>query len=312
MDSEKQIRQAVAVSKLYYLEGATQAEIAAKLKISRPTISRALQYARDHQIVRIQVTDPFADVTTLARQLENKYGLKKVVIATPKSADEKDILAALGQAAATYLPAVVVDNDVLGISWGRTLDAVATHLTESERQGVKITYLKGTVANSTRNNYVVDVTKHFNKSFHTQAQILPLPVIFANRQVKEMVTQDRFINAVLTTMMSTTVALFTVGTTAPDATLFTLGYLSPQEVEQLRQAAVGDIISQFVDPKGQLVDKDLTARTMAMPLDHLRNIRESILIAGGVKKLPAIRAALAGQYANTLVTDLNNAQRLLK
>ena len=62
-----------------------------------------------------------------------------------------------------------------------------------------------------------------------------------------MVTQDRFIDNVIATMMKTTVAIFTVGTTAPDAPLFELGYLSPAEVQSLQQTAVGDIISQFVN-----------------------------------------------------------------
>lgn len=94
---------------------------------------------------------------------------------------------------------------------------------------------------------MVEVTKRFNECFHTQAQILPLPVIFANQKVKEMVTQDRFIDNVIATMMKITVAIFTVGTTAPDATLFELGHLSPAEVQSLQQTAVGDIISQFVN-----------------------------------------------------------------
>lgn len=205
----------------------------------------------------------------------------------------------------------MTDNDVLGISWGQTLDAVAKHLSVSERQGVQITYLKGTVANSTHNNYVVEVTKRFNECFHTQAQILPLPVIFANQKVKEMVTQDRFIDNVIATMMKTTVAIFTVGTTAPDAPLFELGYLSPAEVQSLQQTAVGDIISQFVNQQGQIVNQELTARTMAFPINRLRGLHDSILVAGGAKKLPAIRAALAGNYANTLVTDVDVAQQLL-
>ena len=311
MDTKKQIKQAVEISKLYYLDGATQSQIAKQLNLSRPTVSRALQYARDTNIVKIQVTDPLQDIAGLRQQLMNKFKLKNVLIATPTGEGQAALLAALGKATADYLPQVVTDNDVLGISWGQTLDAVAKHLSISERQGVQITYLKGTVANSTHNNYVVEVTKRFNECFHTQVQILPLPVIFANQKVKEMVTQDRFIDNVIATMMKTTVAIFTVGTTAPDATLFELGYLSPAEVQSLQQTAVGDIISQFVNQQGQIVNQELTARTMAFPINRLRGLHDSILVAGGTKKLPAIRAALAGNYANTLVTDVDVAQQLL-
>ena len=66
MDTKKQIKQAVEISKLYYLDGATQSQIAKQLNLSRPTVSRALQYARDTNIVKIQVTDPLQDIAPSA------------------------------------------------------------------------------------------------------------------------------------------------------------------------------------------------------------------------------------------------------
>lgn len=312
MDTKRQIKQAVAISRLYYLEGATQAQIAQKLHLSRPTISRALQYARDNNIVNIQVNDPLSDVDALQDQLRRKYQLDDVVVADVGAAgDPQEVLDLLGQAAANYLPTIIQDNDTVGISWGRTLAAVARHLQPSACKNVQVVYLKGTVANSTHNNFVVEVTKHFNACYHTQAEILPLPVIFDQPAIKEMVTKDRFIHGILTAARQAQVALFTVGTTAPDATLFELGYLSDVEIKKLQRQSVGDIISQFVDQDGRIVDPALTARTMALPLDQLKEKRQAVLIAGGMAKLPAIRAALAGRYANVLVTDTNVALHLM-
>ncbi len=51
---------------------------------------------------------------------------------------------------------------------------------------------------------------------------------------------------------------------------------------------------------------------MAISLAALKATRQSILVAGGTNKLPAIRAALNGGYANVLVTDLNDAEALLR
>ena len=312
MDTKRQIKQAVTISRLYYLEGATQAQIAKQLNLSRPTISRALQYARDNNIVNIQVNDPLSNVDDLKTQLQSKYRLDDVVIADVGSAGNyQEDLDLLGQAAAAYLPQIIQDNDTIGISWGRTLAAVARHLQPSDRKNVQVVYLKGTVANSTHNNFVVEVTKHFNACYHTQAEILPLPVIFDNQDIKKMVVKDRFIHSILTAAQQAQVALFTVGTTAPDATLFELGYLSKQEIAKLQKESVGDIVSQFVDAEGQIVDPALTARTVALSIDQLKGKRQAVLIAGGMAKLPAIRAALAGRYANVLVTDTNVALHLI-
>lgn len=311
VDSKQQIKQAVQVSKLYYLDGATQAEIGKKLNLSRPTISRLLQFAREKNIVKISINDPLSNIEDLQHQLKEKYQLKDVIISTPESNETAEILSSLGKATARYLDKKVKDNDVIGVSWGRTLVSVARQLIPNDRKNVQVVYLKGTVANSTHNNYVVEVTKCFNKCYHTQAQILPLPLIFENKQIKEMVIKDKFINEILDTGKRTSVALFTVETTEQDATLFELGYFNDQQIKTLQEKAAGDLVSRFIDERGKIVDDQLNDRTVAIALDDLKQARESVLIAGGMNKLKAIKAALAGKYANVLVTDSLVAQHLL-
>ena len=70
VDSKQQIKQAVQVSKLYYLDGATQAEIGKKLNLSRPTISRLLQFAREKNIVKISINDPLSNIEDPQHQLK--------------------------------------------------------------------------------------------------------------------------------------------------------------------------------------------------------------------------------------------------
>lgn len=311
MDSKQQIKQAVQVSKLYYLDGATQAEIGKKLNLSRPTISRLLQFAREKNIVKISINDPLSNIEDLQHQLKEKYQLKDVIISIPESNETAEILSSLGKATARYLDKKVKDNDVIGVSWGKTLVSVARQLIPNDRKNVQVVYLKGTVANSTHNNYVVEVTKCFNKCYHTQAQILPLPLIFENKQIKEMVIKDKFINEILDTGKRTSVALFTVETTEQDATLFELGYFNDQQIKTLQEKAAGGLVSRFIDERGKIVDDQLNDRTVAIALDDLKQARESVLIAGGMNKLKAIKAALAGKYANVLVTDSLVAQHLL-
>ena len=311
VDSKQQIKQAVQVSKLYYLDGVTQAEIGKKLNLSRPTISRLLQFAREKNIVKISINDPLSNIEDLQHQLKEKYQLKDVIISTPESNETAEILSSLGKATARYLDKKVKDNDVIGVSWGKTLVSVARQLIPNDRKNVQVVYLKGTVANSTHNNYVVEVTKCFNKCYHTQAQILPLPLIFENKQIKEMVIKDKFINEILDTGRRTSVALFTVETTEQDATLFELGYFNDQQIKTLQEKAAGDLVSRFIDERGKIVDDQLNDRTVAIALDDLKQARESALIAGGMNKLKAIKAALAGKYANVLVTDSLVAQHLL-
>jgi len=51
---------------------------------------------------------------------------------------------------------------------------------------------------------------------------------------------------------------------------------------------------------------------MGIPPERLRSIPRRVGIAGGERKLSAIRAALLGGWVNVLITDLSMARRLLE
>ena len=56
---------ALEICHLYYEDGLSQNEIAEKLKISRPTISRLLTFAKENGLVQIKVMDPKQDLSLL-------------------------------------------------------------------------------------------------------------------------------------------------------------------------------------------------------------------------------------------------------
>lgn len=305
-----QIKAAVTVSRLYYIDKISQTAIAKKLKMSRPTISRLLQLAQDNNIVQITINNPFEEVSDLPAQLAAKYGLKKVLIADQVGDSYESILNQIGQIAARYLGSIVRDNDTIGLTWGNTMAVIASFLQPSTKKNVHTVYLKGTVSNSTHNNYSNIITQHFNANFHTQTEILPVPVIFDHQKTRDLVLQDQFIKRIIQQGKAAEIALFTVGTTRPDAMLFQLGYFTNQQTRYLEQHAVGDILSQFITKNGQIAAPEIAKRTISLPLDNLKKKRESILVAGGMEKVPAIHAALRGEYANVLITDLKDAERL--
>ena len=69
----EKIKQALQVSRLYYLDGASQISIARQLQLSRPTVSRLLQFAKEQHLVEIKIQDPFQNVALLQQQLRQHY-----------------------------------------------------------------------------------------------------------------------------------------------------------------------------------------------------------------------------------------------
>src|SRR3954468_13561446 len=83
--SPEDLRLALRAATLYYLDGLTQAEVAARLGVSRPTAGRLIARAKADGLVRIEVVVP-PDVgddlhAAEERELERTFGLTEAVIA---------------------------------------------------------------------------------------------------------------------------------------------------------------------------------------------------------------------------------------
>ena len=81
--SPEDLRLALRAATLYYLDGLTQAEIAVRLGVSRPTAGRLIARAKANGLVRIDVVVPpdmrddlHADEE---RELEQRFGLIEAV-----------------------------------------------------------------------------------------------------------------------------------------------------------------------------------------------------------------------------------------
>ncbi|MBT1165982.1 sugar-binding transcriptional regulator [Bifidobacterium simiarum] len=308
----KKTKDALKVAKLYYQQDFSQVEIATLMHISRPTVSRLLQYARESGLVRIDIADPSVEVPDLADRIRQKYGLKHVEVVPIATIAPKDRIDTVGETAADYIESIVQDDDVIGLGWGRTLYAIGTHLAPKDVRGVTVVQIKGSISNTESNNFAFESANAFAAAFHTLPQYLPLPVIFDRRETRELVEQETYISHIFDMGRRANIAIFTVGSVQDSALLFRLGYLTRAERDRLQHEAVGDVLSRFIDRDGGIIDEDIDARTIGLHLDDLKNKPHSILVAASPIKVPATHGALVAGYANTLVIDEISAADLLE
>ena len=106
---------AINVAKLYYRSDFSQQKIAQELGVSRPSISRLLQYAKDKGYVNIQIVDPVEDMSIMEQRLKDKLHLKDVKIASSTINDEEEIKKYISIAAAQYLDGIIKDGDIIGV-----------------------------------------------------------------------------------------------------------------------------------------------------------------------------------------------------
>ncbi|MFC4775928.1 sugar-binding transcriptional regulator [Paenibacillus sp. GCM10023252] len=301
----------IEAARMYYQLDYNQQDIAKRLGVSRPTVSRFLQLAKNEGIVQIKICDPNENNEELAHKLQEKFGLKRAIVAITPQYEDTIAKQAIGEAAAAYIEEIVKEGDTIGTTWGTTLYEVALRLQSIHVKNVKVVQLNGGVSHSETNTYAYEVVSLFAKAFHTNPYLIPLPAIVDHAVVKHAIEADRHIRKILDMGKQANIAVVTVGAPTDDSVLIQANYFTEEDLRTIYACGVGDICSRFIDIEGRVCSGELDLRTIGIDLEELKHKETSILVAGGPSKIEAIYGALRGGYTNVVVTDHITAQHLL-
>lgn len=312
MSGEQRESLMVQVAKRYYDLGMTMADLAKELGLTRWQASRLLTEARESGIVRIEIMPRAPRLPSLESRLQRRWNLKEaVVVAIDGETDERLVLNAVAKGAAQFI-AGLGRVPLIGVSWGRTMSAVAGHLPPFWNEGVEVVLLNGAMnirAPSVRTNNTAEL---FARSANGTATLLPVPAILGHAATRQALEQDPTIASVLDLGRRAPVICFGMGTIGPDSVLVQSGFVTEAETAALRdKGAVGDVLSRYIDENGGIVDPDIDARTIALDL-RLTLARDlSIGIGAGIAKRAVALACLRARYLNVLVTDEETALSLM-
>jgi DNA-binding transcriptional regulator LsrR (DeoR family) len=295
---------------LYYVEGLTQAEIARAMKVSRAKVIRLLAAARDSGIVRIHIDAKGSEQLALERKLTREYGLKEAVV-TPSPVDEAATAAVVGQAAGAYLAEHVRPGMSIGVGWGQTLSMSLKAIGSQSYERLSVISLLGGMTHSRAVNPSA-VARRMADAFGADCYQLTAPVFVADEATRLALWSEPALHDLLERARRVELALVSVGDVSENATLFREGLLPRSELTSLQRCgAVGDVLCQFVDCNGRVVDHPVSRRVIAVGLDDLRRVPTIVIAAGGRRKAAAIRAALEATNAGVLITDEAAAGALL-
>ncbi|WBU37916.1 sugar-binding transcriptional regulator [Homoserinibacter sp. YIM 151385] len=303
------------VARLYHEQGLRQPEIAQRLHVSQSRVSRLLKEAADTGIVRTVVIPPAGVYSEIEDALRDRFGLADAVITEAPSDSESALLSALGGAGAQYLEATLTGSDRIGISsWSSTLLATVDSMQpRGTRSAVEVVQLIGGVGSPSVQVQATHLAERLAQVTGADARFLPAPGIVASPAVRDALLGDRYIGDVAELWAHLTVALVGIGSLEPSPLLESSGNaVSAPDRDALREhGAVGDVCLRFFGPDGELVDAELHDRVVGIGSGQLRAIPRIVGIAGGARKLAAIRAAAEGGWIHVLVTDLETARALL-
>ena len=301
----------IQVAKRYYELDMTVGDLAKDLGLTRWQASRLLSEARETGIVRIEIVPQTPRRPDLESQLQRRFGLKEAIVVSGSADDDALLLDSVARAAGRLL-AGLGKVPLLGVSWGRTMTAVAHHLPPFWNEGAEVVLLNGAMNIRTQATRTNNVAERFALSARGTATLLPVPAILGHAATRIALEQDPTIAAVLVLGRRAPVICFGLGAISPDSVLVQSGFVSDAEAEVLRaRGAVGDILSRYINADGEIVDPDLDARTIGLDLRFCRDRAFSIGVGCGKAKHAITRAAVRAGYVNVLVTDEQTALFLL-
>lgn len=315
MDNKtKDIRLLVRCSQMYYEDGLNQAQISKKLGISKSSISRILNSAKEEGIIKISVLNPLPNkYIYLEKGLEKKFGLKEVIVVDSKSNEPREIKQELAKASAEYLERVIKDDDIIGVTWGTTIKEITKYVKNNRRNKVTFIPLLGGLGQSNIDIHSNQIALELAKKFKADSRLLHAPCIIDDPERKKMFIEDKNIQTFLKLLEKVNIAITGIGSPQLNtSTMLATGYYSKKQIENLvQEGAVADISSLFIDKFGQGDSFENNNRVIGVTLNQIKNIPLTIGVAGHEKKTKAILAALRGGYIDVLIVDDKTAQGIL-
>jgi deoxyribonucleoside regulator len=303
-------RNRLRIAWMYYVEGLTQNEIADKLGIGRVTVVRNINEALKNREVKIWIEGDISDCVELERGLKEKFGFSDAIV-VPKPANPAHVPKSIGMATGMYVTEQLTDDFVVGVGWGATLFESLQSLAPRKFSRLEVVSLLGGIVEAKRYN-PADFAWQFADTVGADCYLLAAPAIVDSPQTREALVERCGLATVFAHAEKMDLALLSAGNMAKQSTSFRFGFLSEEERSSLlAKGAVGDLLYNFFDVNGNLVDHPINTRVVSMPVDRLRHVPKRVLAAGGLDKLDTIRGAVKLVNINVLITDEETAQALL-
>ena len=300
----------------YYKDELTQDEIARRLSMSRASVGRLLDRARKVGLVSINLNTEYLDAFELSGELRRVFGLAEALVVPDhekEPADHHALNARIGLGGAQFMSTHLRPGGSLGVGWGETVSRVIASTSFGSVGPVHMVTLTGGVEGYLQTILSSKGEVTGESSEVTSATVIPSPIMASTASLAAALRAEPTIQQVLKQACGVGHALVGVGTPTADATIVHMGYLNADDARGLRErGVVGDILGQFFDADGNVVELPIHDRRIGIELSDLKLIPKVVGVAGGLHKAEAILGALHGRFLDVLVTNELAAIRLLE
>lgn len=240
-------------------------------------------------------------------KLKQALGLEDVVVVQGDSDKEPWVKNELGRACAVRMKAALTGNNIIAVTGGSTMAAVADVLTPdiSAKRQLLFVPARGGIGEDVANQAnticakMAERTGGKHRVLYVPDQVSP--------EVYKSVVNEPSIKEVLTLIKQADIVLHGIGEAMTMAERRKTG---KEEMEKIiRGHAVGEAFGYYFNEQGEIVHK---VRTIGLQLEDLHRIRHVFAVAGGASKAKAIKAYMNTKPESTvLITDEGAAKQIL-
>lgn len=301
------------VAELYYERGLSQKEIGAIVGVSRPTVSRLIEEAKSQGIVKIIIDTPISNNVKLSNKLRKTFNLRDAIVVSADFDFDKSI-EVCSKVTASILVSYLQNNMTLGITWGRSINAVATSLEECPFENVHVAQMTGCMKVADDNNSAdgYAITQTFAKKLHATYSPINAPLLVKGKEIYNFLISEPLIKEGLERAKKLDIAI-TGASPFYDAgdSIHRSGYFNSYSLGKDKSfKPVASVNGHFLDIDGNEVMFD-DIYSIAAPLSAVKKAPISVLLNATAQRAEATMAVLNAKLVNILIVDETHARRLL-
>lgn len=299
-----------SVARRYYVDTRTKVEIADEFGLSRFKVARLLETARDVGLVRIEIGWPGDIDVHLSGLLRERLDLVHAIVVDTPETEAVQLRRALGGPAARLLEEVLSEDDVLGLSWARSVHDMTAALTRLP--AAPVVQLTGALSRPDMEVSAMELVRGIAQLSGGRAYLYYAPLVVPDAATARALRNQPEVARAFAQYRSVTKAVAGIGLWGPGHSTVYEAAGTRERRALLKQGVVADVSGILLDAEGSPVETPLSDRMVGISAAQMRAIPEVIGIAYDEVKAPAVLAAVRGGLVNALVTHSSLARAILE
>lgn len=302
------------VSRMYFLEGKKQEEIAHEVDVSRSSISLILSEAKEAGIVEITVHNPLSNNKDLAERLSTSFSIRECFVIPTALTDSELLTRLVAERAVSVFNTGLKDTSCVGIAWGRTCHHfMKAYHSEKHPLDVHIVPLLGGTNRFQKRFHLNEMVRDFAEKIPATPHFIHAPVLAETGDDYDLYMRSSSVKAIVETWKHIDIAIVSIGSPPHVSHNSRQNVIPGHDFSDLliSENAVGDICGRFFDSTGNFIDDEIADRSISISPQSLQKAETVLCIVAGLEKRYSIIGALKTGLIDILVIDEKTAEAVL-